>query len=1548
MDFEMKKEEMVFEGSQNFANLLGVQEERSACGVGFMVNLRNEATYSNLQNTLRALSCEEHRGGCSYDKVSSDGAGIMTDIPFELFGYSKGEVAVATLLIPLDAENQRIALSILNETFKFFDLRIEKFRDVPIDTSVLGYDALRTMPSIKQVFIRRPSHCRTDSAFNRQLYIAKQYTRLKASEKGLNEFYFASLSTNTIVYKALTRGNMLDKFYLDLQNPKFKTRFTIFHRRFSTNTQTSWDKAQPFRVIAHNGEINTISGNRSWGYSREKSLGLKDGELISHSGISDTGTLNEMAEALLFRSSIPHLEEILAIMMPPASRDKNYYKFWSRAMEAWDGPAFIAYSNGHVVGARLDRNGFRPCRWAITDSNFYLSSEAGSFEISENDIRAKGTLHAGTGVFVALQDGEISFQDPSESRYNVAVEYDPHLLDMERSDTVLTEIPEKELVQKAQLFGCTKEEVEKILIPMCAKGKEPIGSMGDTARPAVFSSEPRSLFDFFYQNFAQVTNPPVDYLREEIVTDLSVNLGRKANIFYPKELIPMPTAFNLNSPVLSLAEMNFLLELDGKRYKNTDIKVKVLHTVFKRNEGEVGFNATIRQIEEDAVQAAKDGISILVLSDTSATLDVLPVPSLLSLRAAAVALSDAGLRLKTSLVVYSADIRSTHHLATIVGFGATAVCPYFALSFARNFPDKELEGLDKDKKEKNLISAFEQGLLKIMSKMGISVARSYEDARLFSVIGLGPKLMKKYFNGIQSPVGGLELTELVSKIISNAERTTQPQFRESLINTYQYKELPRGGEGEKHSMTTARAKVIHKLARETGLDVTQVELYDEYLKLGEEASPVNLRHLFTLRAADGIPSIPLEDVQPQSEILQTFGSGGMSFGAISAESQRDIFLAMKEIGGRSNSGEGGENPYYFKDGIHATSKQVASGRFGVTAEYLSGADEIQIKVAQGAKPGEGGQLMSVKVDEHIAKARHAKAGIDLISPPPLHDIYSIEDLKQLIYELKQVNTSAKVCVKLVSGVNIGTIAVGVAKAGADVIHISGFDGGTGAASLSSMKHAGLPWEIGLWEVHRELAKNKLRRFVTLRTDGGFASGKDVVMAALLGAEEYDFGKLLLVAEGCIMARICELNTCPTGIATQDPKFKAKYKGNKDHVVKILKYIAEDARRHLAKLGATSLKHIIGRTDYLEVNTEFNEFITKRNLDLGFFIKESYPECHDKSTPFDDGVGSLNKRILQEAHSAILDERNDLFINSEIFVYDRGVMATLSGEIAKRIQDKRYASGDFENEPEFNGHVTLNFKGSAGQGFGVFTTKGITAYLKGEANDSVCKSMSGGKVVIVPPDQAKYESHKNVIIGNCALYGATGGTVYISGIAGDRFAVRNSGATAVVEGVGLHACEYMTDGFVVILGNVWHNLGAGMTGGRVMIYSPKNENNSPNKVIADVTSFVNQEYIKSITMTENDLSELKELLEDYIMETRSKWAKFLLENWKKEKKHFKLFVPIKEAQLAYYLGAKFTEIDVLVGRVNNIQSDIKETKKDLNDFKEEMQKKQICTKIKLMR
>ena len=1403
----------------------------SHCGVGFITSLNRSYSHETLQKGLLGLRNVEHRGGSADGGELGDGAGILTSIPFDFLGIDPS-FAVASLFAPTNELRYQKSIEIFENTFAQFGLIVDSYREIPINPKAIGKAARDSMPKMVQVFIKRPSHCRTTTSFEELLYTAKQMVRTNQSKKGIkSEFFFNSLSARTIVYKALATSHQLDKFYLDLKEPDFKVAFVMFHRRFSTNTLPSWDKVQPFRMIAHNGEINTIEGNRAAAVSRELALGLPKDQILIREGSSDSGNLNGMIEALKFRSSMPFLKDILSIMIPPAgSHASSYFRFWSRAMEPWDGPALVVYCDGKKIGARLDRSGFRPCRWKKTKDYFALCSETGVFNFDAKDVEEQGVLNAGRTVDIHIYEGEINFLNPDELLENKDFVFDPRLRLLPYQSPI---VKEDRYSKMMNLFYYTKEDLSKELHPMIEEGKGPIGSMGDTATLPALSTIHRSIYDYFFQDFAQVTNPPLDYIREKMVTGLKVYLGRKPNIFSPKEMIPPFKAIELDGPIIGHGQMESLL---------AENNVGVIDICFDRSKETQSFIDRIDECVALAVGATLNGKNIIILSDRKATFDRPPIPSILVMRAVQVELNRLGIRLKISLIVDSGEIRNDHQIAVLISFGASAVCPYLALDIAR-YGDKLnfTENLTQDEREIRLIKALKEGVLKIMAKRGISILRSYQGSELFTIMGVSTEILNKLFKKHKLTLGGLNFKHVLEEILKRTEETKDS----SIPNNFIYKEHASGKFGEKHSITSKKTALLHKLLK-NDFAGTQSEQWKEFKK-SIHSSPINIRDFFELKEN----SIDINTVQTRKEILAHFGSGAMSYGSISAESQRDIILAMKEIGGRSNSGEGGENPYYFSDGITAKIKQIASGRFGVNAEYLVLADEIQIKMAQGAKPGEGGQLMGIKVDADIAKARFSNIGVNLISPPPHHDIYSIEDLKQLIYELKQIKPGVKVSVKLVSGKNIGAISLGVVKAGADIIHISGGNGGTGAANLMSMKHAGLPWEIGLLEVHQLLTQTNMRSNILLRVDGGLFTGFDIIMAAIYGAEEFDFGKMLLVAEGCIMARVCEKNTCPKGIATQDPKFKKRYTGKVEEIVRYLQYVAEDVRDFLSFAGVKNLSDLIGHTDLIQICAKHKDLLKSNHLDVDYFFQNIPSQKFIKSEfQIDFAANDLNLKILDD-----LKISKDLKKSYTIKSTDRAVPAMLSGYLAKIVADKRKDIGFNNQEVNQTTNVKLEFTGCAGQGFGIFNMPGVELKLHGEANDSVAKGMSGGKIIITPFKNCGLKGRSNVLIGNTALYGATGGEFYLSGMAGDRFAVRNSGANAVVEGVGLHACEYMTAGTVVILGRALKNIGAGMTGG--IIYTLKsNEKN------------INDEFIKIEELDSNDRVSLDKLLKEHIADTNS--------------------------------------------------------------------------------
>ncbi len=1426
----------------------------SHCGVGFISSLNHESNHETLQLGLKGLINVEHRGGSSEKGKFGDGAGVMTNIPYELLGIDSS-YAVASIFAPRDKEKYKRSLSVFEETFAHYDLIVESYRDVPLNLDVLEEKSKRLMPRIVQAFIKRPKYCRTLTSFDDLLYTAKQMVRTKQVQAGISgEFFLTSLSSRTIVYKGLCTSKQLVDFYPDLQDQRFHTRFVLFHRRFSTNTLPSWDKVQPFRLVAHNGEINTIEGNRAAAISRELALGLRKDQILTRFGASDSSNLNDMVEALKYRSSIPFLKDILAIMIPPAqSHDSSYYKFWSRAMEPWDGPALVAYCDGKMIGARLDRSGFRPCRWQRTDKYFSVCSETGVFNFTPAKIKKQGVLNAGRTINIHLLSGEVDFLEPDLVAENKGMIFDPRtsLLDYKSP-----KIDKDRYTHKMAVFYYTKEDLAKELYPMIEKGKGPIGSMGDTARLPAMSTIHRSIYDYFFQDFAQVTNPPLDYIREKMVTGLKVYLGRKPNIFSPKEMIPLHPAIELKGPIISHGQMDYLLEEES---------VELIDICFERTSEKEKFLAQIDACVEKAVAATLIGKTIIILSDRNASYERPAIPSVIVMRAVQLKLNKLGIRLKISLIVDSGEIRNCHQIAVLISFGASAICPYLALDVARYSDKVKLpDYLDRDDREQRLIKAMEEGLLKIMAKRGISVLRSYQGSELFTIMGLDGEILAKLFNKHELTFGGLNFQNLVDEIITRTEETKDG----AVPNNFVYKEHAAGKLGEIHSITTKKTKILHALLKED-YQGAESEVWQNF-KEEIRKSPVNIRDFLEFKTNP----VSIEQVQKTEDILATFGSGAMSYGSISAESQRDIFLAMDQINGRSNSGEGGENPYYFSNGITAKIKQLASGRFGVTAEYLVLGNEVQIKMAQGAKPGEGGQLMGVKVDEHIAKARFSNPGVNLISPPPHHDIYSIEDLKQLIYEIKQLKPNLKVSVKLVSGKNIGPIALGVAKAGADIIHISGGNGGTGAANLMSMKHAGLPWEIGLMQVHKQLSQANLRSQVKLRVDGGLITGFDIVMAAVYGAEEFDFGKMLLVSQGCIMARVCEKNTCPAGIATQDKKFKARYKGKVEDVAKYLRYIADDVRYYLAQCGIAQLKDLIGRSDLLQIAKKYEQLYHDINLNLNFFFQPLPKLSFEKfeSQP-DFEANELNKQILRD-----FDKSPQLEKVYDIKSTDRAIPACLVGAIAQQTAHKRKELGYQNKEIKLETKIDLTFYGSAGQGFAVFNTEGMNIKLFGEANDSVAKGMGGGKVVVLPHTDAKMEGQRNVLVGNTCLYGATGGEFYVNGYTGDRFCVRNSGAIAVAEGVGLHACEYMTGGKVIILGRTLKNIGAGMTGGEIFVHR-------------DNLSSINAEFIQDVPFNDSDVAFFKTYLKKHVNETGSLLAQNILDDFENLSNEYTKLIPL---------------------------------------------------------
>jgi glutamate synthase (ferredoxin) len=1524
-------------------------EERDACGVGFIAHRQNQANYEVIAKALAALTCLEHRGGCSADQDSGDGAGILTAIPWNLFQQecslqgielsSNSNIAVGMLFLPRDQEAAQIAKATVEQVVEDENLTVLGWRVVPVQPHLLGVQAREHQPQISQVFVA--SKDKSGDELERQLYIIRR--RIFKAILSLNcswseEFYICSLSSRTIVYKGMVRSAVLGEFYLDLKNPAYTSAFAVYHRRFSTNTMPKWQLAQPMRLLGHNGEINTLLGNINWMMAREASLDhpvwndsqgkprLDELKPFVYIGNSDSANLDNVLELLVHSGRSPL--EALMIMVPeayqnqPSLRDYpeiiDFYEYYSGQQEAWDGPALLVFSDGRKVGATLDRNGLRPARYVITNDDYIVvASEAGVVDFPEANIIEKGRLGPGQMIAVDLETNEVLKNWEIKQRIAQSNPYGEWLKQYRRElvndqslgttgesnghHTVYQQIDRQTLLRHQIAFGYTTEDVEMVIQPMAIEGKESTFCMGDDIPLAVLSEKPHLLYDYFKQRFAQVTNPPIDPLRESLVMSLKVELGERGNLLQPKP--EYARRLKLESPVLSSAD---LLKIKQSGFATAD-----LSTLFDISHGPKGLKAAVETLQSQAAESVRAGAKILILSDrplvgeasvsTGIGTEYSYIPPLLAVGAVHHHLIRQGLRTKASLVVDTAQCWSTHHFACLIGYGATAVCPYMALETVRDWwsdpkTQKLMEigtkipAISLEQAVKNYRKAVEAGLLKILSKMGISLLSSYQGAQIFEAIGIGRDLLDLGFSGTISRVGGLSVEELAGEVLSFHSKAF-PELTTKKLENYGFVQYRPGG--EYHMNSPEMVKALHK-----ALDGKKYDHYEVYKKYLQDRPVTALRDLLDL--AGDRTSIPIEEVESVSDIVKRFCTGGMSLGALSREAHETLAIAMNRIGGKSNSGEGGEDPIRFtilddvdesghsptlphlkglKNGDQASSaiKQVASGRFGVTPEYLVSAKQIEIKIAQGAKPGEGGQLPGKKVSPYIAMLRRSKPGVTLISPPPHHDIYSIEDLAQLIFDLHQISPKAQVSVKLVAEIGIGTIAAGVAKANADIIQISGHDGGTGASPLSSIKHAGSPWELGLTEVHRVLMENSLRDRVILRVDGGLKSGWDVVMGALMGAEEFGFGSIAMIAEGCIMARICHTNNCPVGVASQREDLRKRFTGMPEHVVNFFYFIAEEVRSLLAKLGYRSLSEIVGRADLLKVRE--NVHLTKvqgLNLDCLVQLPDAtknrswlnHEEVHSNGFVLDDQL------LADPDIQAAIRQQSSATKSLNLVNTDRTVGARLAGAIASVYGDNG-----------FEGQINLNFKGSVGQSFGAFNIPGMILTLEGEANDYVGKGMNGGEIIIKPPVNATYEPSENVIVGNTCLYGATGGVLFASGLAGERFAVRNSKGTAVIEGAGDHCCEYMTGGVIVVLGKVGRNVAAGMTGG--LAYFLDEDGGFP--------ELVNKEIVKiQRVITKAGERQLRELIQAHVERTNSPKAELILDNWQEFLPKFWQVVPPSEA------------------------------------------------------
>jgi len=1485
----------------NPSPLYSPDQEHDACGVGFIANIQGERSYSILDRAIEGLRNLAHRGAIDADAVTGDGAGILTQIPYAIFEdfleekgktlYEKTDLGVGMVFLPRSDEYARNhAKQIIEDAVKREELNFLAWRDVPVNPDCLGKKAELTRPAIAQALVGKPATMSSDK-YERALFLAMRTAMRVAGEKNIPDFYIVSLSHRTLTYKGLLNAPQVRQFFTDFRNESYETAFAIFHQRFATNTLPDWTKAQPYRMLAHNGEINTIRGNRNLMRAREFSNNhgvwgdrYKDLSPMIQQDMSDSTSLDNTLQLLSVggRSCLHGM----SMMIPSAwendpyldNKVRSFYRCHSTMMEPWDGPAAVAFTDGRFVGGGLDRNGLRPSRYKIyEDGTIVLGSEAGLIRDWGSPIVEAGRLGPGRMIAVdiekkrVLRDADIKDYLADQENY---VDWCKRSL-TPLSDLVTTDepkidssFPEKQIPSYRVCFGYSNDEEEMVLKPMVETGQEAIGSMGDDTPLAVLSHRNRLLFTYFKQLFAQVTNPAIDSLRERSVMSVNVNLGGKLGLFEP--LSKDHPFITLDSPLLFGHELEAIQ--NSKIFKG---KVQVIDATFPAQEGPDCLEAEVKRLVKESVDAVEGGTGLLILSDRGVSEKRAPIPSLLATGAVHQGLVRAGRRLRCDIVVETAEAREVHQFACLVGFGANAVQPWFAESMVVKMGAQDEETpLKPAESLKNYRKAIDKGILKIMSKMGISTLYSYQAAQVFEAIGISYPVVRECFRGTACPIGGIGYPQIAEETLARHQRGFGKDVAELWDEGY-YSVVKRGA-GEFHGWNSKVVGGMNKIFRS---DSKKFDRFLPFKEASEHHTPLSVRDLLKFRYLT--KPISLEDVESIEDIRRRFTTAGMSLGAISPETHEALAIAMNSIGGKSNSGEGGEDPKRFRirpDGSSANSaiKQVASGRFGVTAAYLANAREIEIKVAQGAKPGEGGQLPGHKVTELIAELRYSVPGVTLISPPPHHDIYSIEDLSQLIFDLKQVNPRAKVCVKLVSCSGVGTIAAGVAKAYADVILISGHDGGTGASPLSSIKNAGSAWEIGLAEAHQVLLMNDLRNRVVLRTDGGMKTGRDIVIAAILGAEEYNFGTAALIAAGCAMFRVCHKNTCPVGVATQREDLRKKFKGKPENLVNYFNAVAEDVRRIMANLGVATVDELVGRTDLLEqIQDPKNPKTATINFSgilhnpdpSGVLSRIHTRERNDRI----GNEGAIDDQILQDAIETVTHLTPKFARTYKVKNIHRNIGTHLSGEIA-------YMHGNTGMPP---GTLNLKFVGSAGQSFGTFLVQGIRLELFGEANDYVGKGMNGGEIIVRPQERETFSWKDNIIIGNTCLYGANGGFLFTAGQAGERFAVRNSGSTAVVEGIGDHGCEYMTGGTVVVLGNVGMNFGAGMSGGLAFIYDPDSE----------FEKRYNPDMVSPARLDkDSEIEALKKLIELHTSLTGSPHGKMILKKWKTSVSSFWKVVP----------------------------------------------------------
>nr|WP_121272821.1 glutamate synthase large subunit [Pedobacter schmidteae] len=1478
--------------TQDNQGLYDQRFEHDACGIGFVAHIKGRKSQQIISDAITILENLDHRGAVGAEINTGDGAGIMIQIPHEFLydeclkiGFSlneSGDYGVGMLFLPKDVKAREECREIIYRAAEKLNLEVLGFRRVLTNTDGIGDMALSVEPEMEQVFIARPYAIAAGADFERKLYVFKNYLSktINTTVKGINhEFYIASFSSRTIVYKGQLTSLQVRSYFTELSDKRVVSAFGLVHSRFATNTFPSWRLAQPFRYIAHNGEINTLQGNLNWFRASVKSFAspyFTPEELnillpVIDESNSDSGCLDNIVELLLHSGrSLPH---VLMMLIPEAwdgnedmdELKKAFYKFHATLMEPWDGPAAVSFTDGNLIGATLDRNGLRPQRYAITeDDHVIMASEAGALALDQSKIIEKGRLTPGKMFVVDMEQGRIISDVEIKQKVcgsrpyaDWINQYQIRLEELPEPRLVFSGLSQESIFRYQQVFGYSREDVDLILKPMAKDGKEPIGSMGTDIPLAVLSQKPQHLSSYFKQLFAQVTNPPIDPIREKVVMSLAGFMGNNGNIL--EENAMQCHCVGIKHPILTNHELEKLRSIDTGVFQS-----KTLQTYF-RADGKPGALAKgLDRLCRYAVDAVEDGFQVIVLSDRALDSEHAAIPSLLAVSTVHHHLIRKGYRGAVGIVVEAGDVWEVHHFATLIGFGATAVNPYLALETITGF--QEELGVKPEKLIQNYIYAINNGLLKIFSKMGISTLQSYHGAQIFEILGLHKSVVDNYFTGAVSRIGGLGLDEIAKETLIKHNRVFKLANRPDPI-------LPTGGnykwkrKGEQHLFNPQTIHLLQNATRKKDYSV-----YKQYSKLVNEQT----NQAFTIRGLFEFnynrPAVPLEEVEPIEGILKRFATGAMSFGSISHEAHSTLAIAMNRIGGKSNTGEGGEDELRYDllpngDSMRSAIKQIASARFGVTSYYLTNADELQIKMAQGAKPGEGGQLPGEKVDDWIGKVRHATPGVGLISPPPHHDIYSIEDLAQLIFDLKNANRAARINVKLVSKAGVGTIAAGVAKAHADVILVSGFDGGTGASPLTSIQHAGLPWELGLAEAHQTLVKNRLRSRVVLQTDGQLKTGKDIAIATLLGAEEWGVATAALVTSGCIMMRKCHLNTCPVGVATQDPNLRKLFTGEADHVVNLFYFLAEELRETMAELGFRTVQEMVGQADALSVRPIEEHDWKLKDLDLSAILYKAPDNGLSlyQTEEQDHGLADVLDHELIKAAQPALTGKEPIYKEFELKNTNRAIGTMLSNEVSKVYKSQGLPADT----------INFKFKGSAGQSFGAFATKGISLQLEGEANDYVGKGLSGARLAIYPFSNTKYVPEQNIIIGNVAMYGATSGELFVRGQAGERFAVRNSGGTAVVEGLGDHGCEYMTGGEVLVIGSTGSNFAAGMSGGVAWVYDAK----------GDFAGKCNKEMVDLDPLDEQDELRINVLLKRHIQLTDSDLAKFILNDWATQSAHF---------------------------------------------------------------